>query len=268
MPHNHALHGIDAWIIDADGVLYRDTEVIAGAPDFIEHLKAEGTPFVILTNNSSKTPAQYVAKLAEMGINVAVEQVLTSGLATTAYLLEEAGPGTAVLVIGEDGILEPLAAAGFTLVQDYESPRYVVVGLDRRLTFARLQDACLAIRRGAAFIGTNGDRTLPTPIGLIPGNGAILAAIEAATDTPPFVIGKPQTPIFRWALGRLGLSAERVACLGDRLETDILGGHRAGLRTVFVLSGVSTAEDLAAFTPKPDVVFADPAELLAAWRSR
>jgi 4-nitrophenyl phosphatase len=264
------LSQVAGWIIDMDGVLYRDTVVIPGAPEFVAQLQADGTPFVLLTNNSTKTPTQYAEKIAEMGIHVPPAQVLTSSLATAAYLLETFGEGAPVYAIGEDGILEALAQAGFVLLRDeeYLRARSVVVGLDRQATFARLQWASLAIRNGAAFIGTNGDRTLPTPLGLIPGNGSLLAFVEAATDTPPFVIGKPQPPILRWAVSQLGLPAERVACLGDRLETDILGGSRVGLYTVFVLSGVSTSEDLARFEPKPDAVFAGPAELLAAWRGR
>ncbi|MHB0876331.1 MAG: HAD-IIA family hydrolase [Anaerolineae bacterium] len=264
----HTLDSVGGWIIDADGVLYRDTEVIPGAPEFIAHLKREGTPFVVLTNNSTKTPAQYVAKLAEMGIIVEEHEVLTSSLATVDHMRAESGPGTPVFVIGEDGIVEALRQGGFALVEDYRLARYVVVGLDRDLCFPRLQAAALAIRNGAGFIGTNSDRTLPTPEGLIPGNGSILAALEAATDQAPLVIGKPQPAIFAWAASHLAMKAGRVACLGDRLETDILGGHAAGLLTVLVLSGVTSPALLAAYEPKPDLVYPSAAELLAAWRSR
>ncbi len=262
------LRGVDGWIIDADGVLYRDTEVIPGAPEFIEQLKREGTPFVVLTNNSTKTPAQYVDKLAEMGIRVEEREVLTSSLATVDHLLAESGPGAPVYVIGEDGIVEALRQGGFELVQDYWRARYVVVGMDRQVCFARLQGAALAIRGGATFIGTNGDRTLPTPIGLIPGNGSILAFLEAATDQAPLVIGKPQPGIFAWAASHLGVPGGCIACLGDRLETDILGGHDAGLLTVLVMSGVTSPQLLAAYEPQPDLVFPSAAELLDAWRGR
>jgi 4-nitrophenyl phosphatase len=263
-----SLRDVGGWIIDADGVLYRDTEVIPGAPEFLAQLKREGTPFVVLTNNSSKTPAQYVAKLAEMGILVEEREVLTSSLATVDYLLAESGRGTPVFVIGEDGIVEALREGGFELVDDYRRARYVVVGLDRKLCFPRLRAAGLAIRGGAKFVGTNGDRTLPTPEGLIPGNGSILAFLEAATDQAPLVIGKPQPGIFAWAASHLGALAGRVACLGDRLETDILGGRDAGLLTVLVMSGVTSPELLATYEPKPDLVYPSAAELLDAWRRR
>jgi len=259
---------ISGWIIDMDGVIYRDTEPIRGAAEFIVSLQEEQTPFVLLTNNSTRTPEQYVDKLADMKINVDVKQVLTSALATAEYLRRIARPSQRVYLIGEDGLQTAVQAAGFSLASDYHEAEYVVVGMDRNITFEALRQATLAIRRGAPFIGTNPDRTLPTPQGQIPGNGSILAALEAATDVEPFVIGKPQAPIFDWALQHLGLPKERVACLGDRLETDILGGNRAGLTTVFVLSGVSTREQLACFDPKPDLVFADPGELNEAWCRR
>jgi len=262
------LGDIQGWIIDMDGVLYRDTEPIQGAAEFIECLQEEKTPFVLLTNNSTKTPRQYIQKLSSMGINVAESQVLTSALATASYLSELAEPGARIYAIGDDGLREALTASGFSIERNCQHVSYVVVGMDRNLTFQQLQDATLAIRNGATFIGTNPDRTLPTPIGEIPGNGAILSALQAATDVEPIIIGKPQSHIFRWALSRLGLSSKEAACLGDRLETDVLGGTRAGLFTVFVLCGVSTEDDLACFEPKPDAVFPGPLELLAAWRTR
>lgn len=251
-----------------DGVLYRDTEPIPGAGDLLAAFTDEGTPFLLLTNNSALTPGQYARKIADMGMRVPEEQILTSALATAAYLDENAEPGAPVYAIGSDGLLEALRQSHVRITEDWQEARYVTVGHNRKLTFQHLQDATLAIRHGAQFIGTNPDRTLPTPIGEIPGNGAILAAVEAATDSEPLVIGKPQPRIFDWARSRLGLAAHEVACLGDRLETDILGGDRAGLVTVFVLSGVSTEEDLAHFTPKPDAVFTDAFELLRAWRAR
>lgn len=258
---------IEGWIIDADGVLYRDTEVIPGAAEFIAELTAEGTPFVVLTNNSSRTPAQYAAKLSEMGVRLAEDRVLTSGQATADYL-HRRGASAPIFVIGEAGIREPLCQAGFTLTSNWREARYVVVGLDRQITYRLLTEAGLAVRHGAEFIGTNSDRTLPTPDGQVPGNGAILAALEAATDVAPYIVGKPRPDIFLWAAAYLGLPAARVACLGDRLETDIEGGHAAGLTTVFVLSGASSADDLARFEPKPHFVYPSIGEVWTAWRGR
>lgn len=267
-PHTSPLQRVKGWIIDMDGVLYRDTEPIPGARELLAAFSKEGVPFLLLTNNSALTPDQYARKISAMGMAVPEEQILTSALATAAYLDEKAEPGSSVYVIGSDGLLQALRHSRVRITDDYREARYVTVGLNRKLTFQHLQDATLAIRRGAQFIGTNPDRTLPTPMGEIPGNGAILAALQAATDVEPLVIGKPQPGIFDWARSRLGLPAQEVACLGDRLETDVLGGQRAGLVTVFVLSGVSTEEDLAGFAPKPDAVFADPFDLLRAWKAR
>jgi 4-nitrophenyl phosphatase len=266
--NTRGLRDVRGWILDMDGVLYRETEPIDGAGRFIDHLRQEGTPFACLTNNSSLTSAQYSRKLADMGINVPESQVLTSGPATASYIREEAGPGTPVLAIGEDGVTEALRDAGLELTQDFRRARYVVVGLDRHLTYAKLRAAGLAVRNGAKFIGTNPDRTLPVPEGLAPGNGALLAFLEAATDVEPLIIGKPQAPIFHWALSHLGLKAAETGCVGDRLETDVLGGKQVGLFTVFVLSGVSTREQLAQFEPEPDAVYAGLGELLTAWKQR
>lgn len=266
---NHAsLSHIKGWIIDMDGVLYRDTEPIPGAGELLATFTREGTPFLLLTNNSALTPGQYARKIGQMGMDVPEQQILTSALATAAYLDENAPAGSPVYCIGSDGLIQALQASHVRLTEDWREARYVTVGHNRKLMYQHLQDAALAIRNGAQFIGTNPDRTLPTPIGEIPGNGAILAALEAATDTEPLIIGKPQPGIFDWARSLMGLAAHEVACLGDRLETDILGGDRAGLFTVFVLSGVSTEDDLARFTPKPDAVFRGPFELLDAWKAR
>ena len=267
-PTHRTLRDVRGWILDMDGVLYRDTEPIPGAAEFIDHLRREATPFACLTNNSTLTSEQYSRKLANMGIHVPASQVLTSGPATAAFIRSESGPGTPVLAIGEDGVMQALREAELHLTQDYRQARYVVVGLDRRITYDKLRAAGLAIRNGARFIGTNPDRTLPVPEGLVPGNGAFLAALEAATDVAPFIIGKPEPPIFHWALAHLGLKPEETACVGDRLETDVLGGKRVGLYTVFVLSGVSTAEQLSHFQPGPDAVFPSLAELLLAWKKR
>lgn len=256
-----------AFLLDLDGVVYRGDTPLPGAVEFISELQARRVPFLFITNNSTRTPAQYVAKLARMGLRVGEEKILTSSLATAAYLATLAPPGTPIYVIGETGLRQALAARGFLVTGDHAAACYVVAGHDTALTWPKLAAATLAIRRGAAFIATNPDRTLPTEEGLVPGAGAILAALEAASGVPPQVIGKPEAGIFRQALARLSMSPEYVAMIGDRLETDILGGHRAGLRTIAVLSGVTTAEEFAQANPQPDWVFENLAALFAAWSS-
>jgi 4-nitrophenyl phosphatase len=174
-----------------------------------------------------------------------------------------------VFAIGETGVFEALHERGLTLVdEDAAEADVVVVGWDRALTWPRLRQACLLIRRGARFIGTNPDRTYPTPEGLVPGNGAILAALQAATDVAPVIVGKPEPLLYEQAHRRLATSREFTAGLGDRLDTDILGAQRAGLRAILVLSGVTTPEILAASAIRPDEVYADVRAIAQAWSAQ
>jgi 4-nitrophenyl phosphatase len=255
---------VQNFIIDMDGVIYRGKVPIPGAGQFLDALRTTGTPFLLLTNNASLTEAQYAARLAEMGIEMEPERILTSGEATAMYLAQVAPPGTPVFAIGEDGLRTPLEKRGFVLRDDPDVD-YVVVGFDRGFSYQKLSTATLAIRAGAQFIGANPDKTYPNEQGLVPGNGALLAAIEAATDTAPLVIGKPQPAIFELALQKLQAQPKTTAILGDRMETDILGGLRVGLVTVLLLSGVMTREQLAQESLVPDLVYEDIAAFHLAW---
>ncbi len=249
-----------------DGVLYHGNRRLPGAAEWIAALQEERVPFMLVTNNSTLTPEEYVAKVGQMGIHVTPQHVLTSGIAAADYLSRVAPAGAAVHFIGENGLRTALLDRGFTLVD--RGGDYVVVGMNRQLTFEMLKWAALAIRAGAKFIGTNPDVTLPVEEGQIPGNGAILKALEAATGVSPFIIGKPETTLLEIALERLGLGREGAAMLGDRVETDVLGGQRLGIATVLVLSGASSREDLARSGLQPDWVFDDLSSLLQAWRTR
>ena len=262
----HDLTDVRAFLLDLDGVLYRGDSPLPGATAFIAELQSLRVPFLFVTNNSTRTPAQYVAKLARMGVFVEEQTVLTSSLATAAYLASVASAGRCVYVVGEIGLRRALAEGGFALCDDHTAADYVVVGHDTGLTWRKLADATLAIRRGATFVGTNPDRTLPTEEGLLPGAGAILAALETASGTPPLVVGKPEPGIFRQAIARLGVDPEETAMVGDRLDTDIRGGQRAGLMTIALRSGVTSDEDMAKASPPPTWVFDDLAGLLGAWR--
>jgi 4-nitrophenyl phosphatase len=250
-------------IIDMDGVLWRGAQAIPGAPEFIHFLRERGVAFVLATNNATKTVTQYVEKLAGLGMDVAPHEIITSAVATADYLATLAEPGTPVYVIGGRGLHEALAAKGFVLNSD--RAKYVVAGQDLDLTFDKLRRATLFIRAGARFIGSNPDKTFPSEEGIIPGAGAILAALEAATGTTPVIVGKPEPIMFEQAMKRMGASREETAMLGDRLETDIWGGQRAGLKTILVLSGVSTPNDLADAEYQPTWVFQDVDELRRKW---
>jgi 4-nitrophenyl phosphatase len=256
------LQSIESLIIDLDGVLYRGDEAIVGAGEFIALLQTERIPFLLLTNNSTRMPGQYVTKLAKMGIVIEKSDVLTSAQATAQYLERIAPPGARVYAIGEEGLRAALRGR-YTLTQ--KGADLVVVGMDRALTYEKLRVATLLIRGGARFIATNPDKTRPTEEGLVPGNGAAIAALEAATDVTPFVVGKPAPAIFDLALARMGVGKEGVAVIGDRLETDILGGQRAGLITILVLSGATSRSELENSPVKPDLVFEDVRQLYETW---
>jgi len=261
---NSKLDTIQHIIIDMDGVLYRGNEPIPGTAALLDFLRREKIGFLLATNNATRTPEQFVAKLAGMGVTVYPHEILTSSIATAGYLASIAPSGTRVFVVGQDGLHAALREAGFRLVD--RDAEYVVVGMDFTICYDRLRDATLEIRAGATFIGTNPDKTFPSELGIVPGAGSLLAFLEAATGVKPTIIGKPGRTMIEQALKRLGARAETTAMLGDRLETDILGGQRSGLLTILVLSGVTDRTLLAGSEIQPDLVFEDVAHLQAVWQ--
>ncbi len=241
-----------AAVIDMDGVLWEGDRPLPGLVEFFAALRQRQIRFVLATNNATRTPEQYLAKLARMGVTVTADEIFTSSLATAIYLGERSPNGARLYVIGEDGLLRALSEAGFTFCGLYENgAEYVVVGMDRGLSWDKLATATINIRAGAIFIGTNPDVSLPTEHGITQGNGAILAALQAATGCAPIVIGKPEPTMYQQALRRLGSDPALTMGIGDRLETDILGAVRAGLPSALVLSGVSTRADLAIVSYQP-----------------
>jgi len=260
-----SLTSIRNLIIDMDGVLWHGETPLPGLAPFFNFLRARNIRFVLATNNASQTPEQYIAKLARMGVTAARDEILTSAQAASIHLEAIAPKGASVYTIGEMGVTQALAERGFVLSDDRAA--YVVVGMDRGLTWEKLARATLNIRAGAAFIGTNPDVTLPTERGITHGNGAVLAALKAATGVEPLIVGKPEPIMYQQAMARLGGQANDTAALGDRLETDILGAVRAGMRSIFVLSGVSTREQLLEVDYKPDWVFDGIADLTAQWEA-
>ncbi len=251
---------LQGFILDLDGVVYRGDHPVAGAPEFLAHLRAARVPYRYVTNNSSTPPYRVARRLCDMGIPATMDDVLTSAEVTVA-VLSGTMPGCRVFLIGEDGIREALLAAGFVIVSDYKEAEAVVLGWDRQLTWAKLRDAALAVRAGAPLLATNSDRTLPSEIGEVPGAGSELAALEAATDVKARVIGKPAPTMFQHTLKLLGTPAGLTACVGDRPETDIAAGQAAGLRTIGVLSGAGSRAGFAALASPPDWLLQDLAEL-------
>ncbi len=251
-------------LADLDGVFYRGDMPLAGTAELLRWLDGKGIPYLFLTNNSTRTPRQYAEKLGRMGLAARPEQILTSALATRSYLEARAPPGTGIYWIGMRGLEEALLGGGY-FRWDEERPAYVVVGLDTHLTYEKLRRATLLIRAGATFIGTNPDRTFPAPEGIIPGCGAILAALEAATGVSPIVIGKPERWMLEEGIRRLGATPDSTAILGDRLDTDVAGGKRLGLITLLVLTGVHGPADLEVAEVRPDAVFPDLVALREEW---
>jgi 4-nitrophenyl phosphatase len=260
-----ALRDLRAFVIDMDGVLWQGERPMPGLGEFFQTLRERQLRFVLATNNASQTPEQYVAKLAGLGVDVQRDEVLTSAQATALYLRQQSPNGSRVFAIGEDGVQQALAEQGFSLGGLYEvGAQYVVCGMDRGLSWDKLATATLNIRAGAGFVGTNPDLTLPTERGVTHGNGAILAALQAATGVAPVVIGKPEPIMYQQAMARLGVDPAVTAAIGDRLETDILGAVRAGIRSVLVLSGIATRDQLAGLDYQPTWVMQDIREVTRA----
>jgi 4-nitrophenyl phosphatase len=256
------LASIQHLIIDMDGVLWLGDQPMPGVVEFFDTLRRLKINFILATNNASKSGVEYVAKLARFGVRVALHEILTSPQATASYLAQHA-PDARVFTIGEPGLSVELQSRGLTVVP-LDRPAgatHVVVGWDRNLTYAKLMEACLLIRAGATFIGTNPDVTYPSERGIIPGNGSTLAALRAATDVEPIIIGKPQAEMMIQSLQRMGATVENTAVLGDRLDTDILGGQNAGLTCILVLSGITSREEAQHNPIQADYVFDSIREL-------
>jgi NagD protein len=245
------------YLIDMDGVLYKGSELIPGADRFISQLRDRGTPFRLLTNNSQRTRRDVAAKLARMGIDVEEEHVFTSAMATARFLAEKKPGGTA-FVIGEGGLLTALHQNGYAVV-DHE-PDYVVVGEGRTFNLELVEAAVRMITFGARLIATNLDPNCPTPAGVRPGCGAMVAMLEIATGAKAFSVGKPSPVMMRAARKELGLSTDETTMIGDTMETDILGGVQLGFHTVLVLSGGTRREDLSRYAYGPEVVVESLAE--------
>ncbi len=263
---NEVLERAHSYIIDMDGVIYRGDTCLPHVPEFLTALESRGVPYLMATNNSMRTPEQFARKLAGMGMNVAAERILTSSVATRGVVQERFPRGTRVFVLGMESLNDAMFADGYFEPAGKDAD-VVVTGANFDLTFDDLKTACLAIRNDAPWIATNGDTTFPTEEGIIPGAGAIIAALTAATGREPIVVGKPSTGMVDEAVQRLGTSPAETVMLGDRLDTDILAGQRAGLLTLLVMTGVTTPGELDASDISPDVVVQDLSPLVEYYTS-
>ena len=248
----------DGLLVDLDGVVWIGRELVPGAVGALGELLAGGKEIVFVTNNSVKQPAAYAARLREAGIAVADDRVITGGAATARLAAERVGPGGTAYVIGAPGFKETVAAAGLELLsgEAAHSADAVVVSGHREFDYSELFTATRALQAGALLFGTSRDPTLPMPDGPWPGTGATLAAIETASGKRAETGGKPEPHLFEQARALIP-GAERVAMVGDRLASDIAGGHRAGMPTILVLTGDDTREDAESATERPDHIIED-----------
>jgi 4-nitrophenyl phosphatase len=254
-------------LVDLDGVLYRGDAPLPGVPEFFEWARAEGHEYMLVTNNSLRTQAEVAARLAPMGLHVEPERIVTSAIATREWLLTQAPEGARVQVLGGPGLLQALFYPGSPFTPDWQRPEWLAVGQDLDVTYHKLAAACLAIQRGARFVLTNPDTSLPTEAGLTPGAGAWATVIGLVTGARPVVIGKPETGILDMALKLLPPEGE-VVVVGDRLDTDVLAGRRLGATTVLVLTGVSTRAEAESAEVRPDYIFQDLPQMVEHWGSR
>lgn len=259
------------FITDMDGVIYRDDDPLPGSIDLVNYLK-NNHEITFLTNNSTKTPSQYVKKLNKIDIEVFEDQIMTSGKATALYLKDEIEDVSECFVIGGSGLISMIKGVGWDVVSfnemkdRWEEINTVVMGWDQNFNFEKMKYATLAIRNGAKFIATNPDTTYPSNEGIIPGAGALISSVETASETEPKVIGKPNSLMFK----EMTIDKDKdIYMVGDRLDTDIKFGKNIGAKTVLVLTGINNEEDLKNI-PKgqlPDHVFKDAEELLKAIKS-
>jgi NagD protein len=250
---------IRSWLMDMDGVLVHEQEMIPGADRFLSLLRERELPYLVLTNNSLFTRRDLAARLKASGIDVPENAIWTSALATARFLADQR-PGGSAFVIGEVGLTTALHAAGYTLTE--RDPDYVVLGETRTYSFSRITEAVRHIIGGARFVATNPDPSGPSKEGTLPATGSLAALISTASGVSPYYVGKPNPLMMRTALNTISAHSEATAMIGDSMKTDIVSGLEAGLETILVLTGVTSREDVDRFTYRPSRIVESIAELL------
>jgi NagD protein len=246
------------YLTDMDGVLVHEERPLRGAEQFVRRLREEAEGFLVLTNNSIFTPRDLHARLAGSGIDVPVESLWTSALAT-AQFLDDQRPGGTAHVVGEAGLTTALHEVGYVLTD--RDPDYVVLGETRTYSFEAITRAIRLVRDGARFIATNPDAVGPSSEGVLPATGAVAALITRATGVEPYFVGKPNPLMMRSALNAIGAHSETTAMIGDRMDTDIVAGLEAGLHTILVLTGVTGRAELDRYPYRPNQVVDSVADL-------
>ncbi|MFC0680436.1 HAD-IIA family hydrolase [Lysobacter korlensis] len=250
---------IKSWLTDMDGVLVHENEALPGSADLLRKWKNDGTPFLVLTNNSIFTARDLSARLRASGLDVPEDRIWTSALATADFLKSQK-PGGSAYVIGEAGILTALHDAGYIMTET--DPDFVVLGETRNYSFEAITKAIRLLGRGARFIATNPDATGPSAEGPMPATGAVAALITKATGKEPYVVGKPNPMMFRSALNQIGAHSEETGMIGDRMDTDVVAGIEAGLHTILVLTGISDRAEIERYPFRPDEVLDGVHQLL------
>lgn len=256
------LDGVDVVLADLDGVVYQGPDAIPFAVESLSKAQAEGRTVAYITNNASRTDAQVAEQLSGFGLTVASHDVVTSPQAAMAILTGLVEPGSRVLVVGGVGLTSEVEKAGFSVVSEAaDDPAAVVQGFAPEVGWKQLAQASFAVSTGIPWVATNTDWTIPVKGGIAPGNGTLVSAVHTATGRMPVVAGKPETPIFEAAVARFGATAPMF--IGDRLDTDILGAKRAGLRAAHVMTGIDRAKQLLAAPAdsRPDFILGDLRDL-------
>ena len=253
------------FLFDMDGTLYLGDRLYDFTKELLETLKATGRRYLFMTNNSSKSVADYVKKLEKLGIGAGREDFITSSQAT-AYYLKKHHPGKRLYVCGTRSLKAELESEGFTVTESVEDTQCIVMGFDTELTFQKLHDVSylLLTRDSIPYIATNPDYVCPTEFGSVPDCGSVCDMIYNATRRRPVVIGKPEPLMPLLAMERLGYEKEETAVVGDRIYTDVKSGLNAGITGILVMSGETTPEILSASADKPHLVLEDAGEILAA----
>lgn len=242
------------YLIDLDGTIYKGRERIPAGERFIQRLKEQEIPYLLVTNNTTRTPQMVQDMLAQQfNIQTSLETIYTATMATVDYM-KDMNRGQTVYVIGETGLKSAISEAGY--IEDKENPAYVVVGLDSQVTYDMLATATLAIAKGALFIGTNPDLNIPTERGLMPGAGSLVALLEAATRVKPVFIGKPNAIIMNKALDILQVKRSEAIMVGDNYLTDIMAGIQNDIASLLVTTGFTKAEEVPNLPIQPDYVVA------------
>jgi NagD protein len=250
---------IECWLTDMDGVLVHEGRPVPGAREFLSRLTDAGRRFLVLTNNSNYTPGDLHVRLRAAGLDVPVESIYTSALATAQFLDDQRPRGSA-FVLGESGLTTALHEVGYVLTDI--DPDYVVLGETRTYSFTSITRAIRLIDGGARFIATNPDPVGPSAEGSLPATGAVAALITKATNVTPYFVGKPNPLMMRSALNTVGGHSETTAMIGDRMDTDVVSGMEAGLYTILVLTGVTAAADVDRFPFRPSRIADSIADLV------